>query len=74
MRRIPPSFLFRFLLTAVALMAAMDLGIAGLGVRPAQAQSCPNTECHGWQMCRYAPRVICAISTRDGPCTAWHCT
>jgi hypothetical protein len=73
MRRSIRSFLLPFILTAVALLAAMHLGIAGVGVPPAQAQVCPNTECHGWQMCRYSRGVVCAIHTRDGPCTAWRC-
>lgn len=67
-------FLLPFSLTAVSLVAAMHLGIPGLGVTPSKAVStCPNTECHGWQMCRYSPRVVCALGSKDGPCTAWAC-
>lgn len=67
------SLLLKMLLTLVALLAAMQLGVTGMGVSRAQAQACPNTECHGWQMCRYSPRVSCALYTRDGPCTASRC-
>jgi hypothetical protein len=67
------SFLLPFLLTIVALLAAMHLRLAGAEVPRAEAQTCPNTECHGYQMCRYNLRVVCAIHTRDGPCTAWLC-
>lgn len=74
MRSISRSFLLPFALTAVALMAATHLGIAKLAISPADASTtCPNTECHGWQMCRYSPGVICALASRTGPCTAWQC-
>jgi hypothetical protein len=73
MSKLPRSLLLPFLLTIVALLAAMHLGIAAVEVPRAEAQICPNTECHGWQMCRYSLRVSCAIHTRDGPCTASLC-
>lgn len=74
MRIVSRSFLLSFSLTVVALSAAMHLGIPKVAVRPANAtSSCPNTECHGYQMCRYSPTVICALHTREGPCTAWRC-
>lgn len=68
------SFLLRLSLTVLALAAAMHLGIPKLAVRPADATStCPNTECHGAEMCRYSPRIVCALSSRTGPCTASWC-
>jgi hypothetical protein len=74
MKRPSRSFLLPFSLTAVALVAAMHLGIPKVAITPAGASdTCPNTECHGWQMCRYSPGVICALSSRTGPCTAWQC-
>jgi hypothetical protein len=72
MARISRSLLLKFVLTLVALAAATHLGILG-GVSQAQAQTCANTECHGWQMCRYMPRVNCALFSRDGGCTAGRC-
>jgi hypothetical protein len=73
MSKLPRSLLLPFLLTIVALLAAMHLGIAAVKVPRAEAQTCPNSECHGWAMCRYSPRVSCALYTRDGPCLASRC-
>jgi hypothetical protein len=42
---------FPAVLTAVCLLGAADLGMLGLGVRPAQAQSCSNSRCSGTSSC-----------------------
>jgi hypothetical protein len=73
MRRIPRSILLPFILTAVTLFAAAHLGVTPVKIPEARAQTCPNTECYGWQMCRYNRYTVCAIHTRDGPCTIWRC-
>lgn len=74
MKSISRSFLLRLSLTVLALAAAMHLGIPKLAIRPADAIStCANTECHGAEMCRYAPKTVCALSSKTGPCTASWC-
>ena len=74
MTRISRSFLLKFILTVAALAVAMHVGVLGDVPRAeAQVQSCSNTECHGWAMCRYMPRSNCALFAREGGCTATRC-
>ena len=75
-----PSFLRRFgvpaALTLACLFGAMQLNVGGLGIQNAEAYvapSCPNSECHGPEMCRYGRASSCSLSGPHGPCTASWC-
>ncbi|HEX8393518.1 MAG TPA: hypothetical protein VF665_14335 [Longimicrobium sp.] len=72
MPRVNRSVVCKIILTLVVLSGAMHLDVLG-GVPRAEAQTCSNTECHGWAMCRYMPRVNCALFARDGGCAATRC-
>ena len=74
MRFLAKRFALPFAVTTAALIAAMHLGIARVGAATAEAQSsCPNSECHGYAMCRYTPNVSCSLHGRLGPCLAERC-
>lgn len=66
------SVVFKIILTIFVMAGATHLGVMG-GVPRAEAQTCSNTECHGYAMCRYMPRVNCALFARDAGCAATRC-
>lgn len=69
------SFIMAFLLTLAASFAAMHLDLPFVGVQAATANldGCPNTGCHGWEMCKYTSRSSCSLAGPNGPCTATRC-
>lgn len=54
-------FAFPAALTAVCLLGAADLGIFGIGARPAQAQGCSNSRCSGVSMCVRQASEACSF-------------
>lgn len=74
--RSSPGIVLPAFLTLTCLIAAMHLGVAGLGVKPAPANPmphCPNSGCYGPEMCWHARNQSCVLSGPAGPCTTSWC-
>jgi hypothetical protein len=54
-------FAFPAVLTVACLLGAADLGMLGLGVRPAQAQGCSNSRCSGTSSCMRQVSEACSF-------------